>query len=104
MSRSNATSLSKKEGENPYLVFARLFDFADVESLHDQLWEWLKITVSGAFNTKLVDKRQRYDLIIHYEHIKRTIEVAHIMHMQAKNHKREPRKINTHKNSSKLHE
>ena len=91
ISRPSFAGLSKKEVEHPHLVFERLFDFADIESLHDQLWEWLKIAVSGAFNSKLVDKRQRYDLIIFYEHIKRTIEAAHIMHIQTKNHKKKSR-------------
>jgi len=76
--------LSQEEISNPHLVIDRFFDHAGLESHRDYLWEWFKLTVSGTYNTRLIDKHRRYDMIIFYEHIERIIEAAHIIYLQNK--------------------
>lgn len=83
--------LDKQEINDPYLIIGRFFDYADIDSIREYLWEWLKITVSGTFNTYLVDKQQRYDMIYFFEHLQKLIEASHAIHQKrssAKNKKK----------------
>ena len=79
--------LSEEEIRNPQLVIDRFFDYAGLENLREYLWDWFKLTISGTFNTQLIDKHRRYDMIIFYEHIERIIEAAHIIYLQQQKNK-----------------
>ena len=79
MSKFIPIKLDEEEMSDPYLVFLRFFDYTDANSARGYLWDWLKITVSGTYNTKLVDKRQRYDMIYFFEHIEKLIEAAYLI-------------------------
>lgn len=81
-------NLSDEEIRNPHLVIDRFFDYAGLESLQEHLWDWFKLTVSGTYNTQLIDKNRRYDMILFYEHMERIIEAAHIIYLQNKKQKR----------------
>ncbi len=76
--------LSEEEINDPYLVIRQFFDYTSLPDIRENLWEWLKITVSGTFNTELFKKYQRYDMIYFYEHIEKLIEAAHLIHLQEK--------------------
>ena len=74
--------LDEEEINDPHLVISRFFDYASLPHIREYLWHWLKITVSGTFSDKIMDKRQRYDLVYLYEHIEKLIEAAHLMHLR----------------------
>ena len=79
MSGHNTIKLTKEEINDPYLIIHHFFDYADINSVREYLWNCLKITVSGTFNTNLLDKHQRYDMIYFFEHLEKLIEAAHII-------------------------
>ncbi|HMG66458.1 MAG TPA: hypothetical protein VK588_02195 [Chitinophagaceae bacterium] len=79
MQSNTPIKLEEEEINDPYLVISRFFDYADISSVRGYLWDWLKITVSGTYNTKLLDKHQRYDMIHFFEHIEKLIEAAYII-------------------------
>jgi hypothetical protein len=84
--------LSEEEIKDPYLVIYRFFDYADLASQREYLWNWLKTMVSGTYSTPLLDKKQRYDMIYTYEHIERLIEAAHLIHLQQLHNKKKKKK------------
>ena len=77
MVKSVTTKFDKEEVRDPYLVITRFFDYADVNSVREYLWDWLKITVSGTFNTNIINKHQRYDMIYFFEHLEKLVEATY---------------------------
>jgi hypothetical protein len=76
--------LSVNEINDPYLVIKQFFEYASLPICREYLWEWLKATVSGTFNTVLMEKNQRFDMIYFYENIEKLIEAAHLIQLQKK--------------------
>jgi hypothetical protein len=74
--------LSADEINDPYLVIQQFFEYASLSNCREYLWEWLKVTVSGTFNTGLMEKDQRFDMIYFYENIEKLIEAAHLIQLQ----------------------
>ena len=79
MQQYQPIKLDEEEISDPCLVIFRLFDYAGPGSIREYLWHWLKVTVSGTYNTKLVDKYRRYDLIYLFEHIEKLVEAAYLI-------------------------
>lgn len=92
--RRQPTKLTEEEIKDPYLVIFRFFDYADLPSIREYLWDWLKITVSGAFSTHMLSRGQRYDMVYLYGHIEKLVEAAHLQHSRTKN-KKKKKKIKT---------
>jgi hypothetical protein len=85
--------LRQEEINNPLLVIDRFFDYANIHVHRKNMWEWIKITVSGTYSTNLLSKEQRYDITYLYEHITRLIEAAHLIHLkQSKPRKQKQKK------------
>jgi hypothetical protein len=82
MSEFNTTKLEEEEIKDPYLVILRFFDYADLASIREYLWNWLKISVSGTFNTKMITKHERYDMIYFFEHIEKLVEAVHLIKLR----------------------
>ena len=76
--------LEKEEIKNPYLVFYRLFDFANLPQIRNILWNWLKITVSGGYNKDICDYRERHRILYFYEFLEKAIEASHILYRERK--------------------
>ena len=101
MSRNNVKQpphlpmkLDEEEVKDPYLVIHRFFDYSDIASVRESLWNFLKITVSGTFSNKnLLSKTQRYDMIYFYEHIEKLIEAAHLINMSQKRKKKNKKQV-----------
>jgi hypothetical protein len=91
---TRARRLAADELKDPRLVLARFFDYAGIDQQREQLWEWLKTMVSGSYSSRLLTKKQRYDLLYFYEQLQRLIEAAHLLHEQqaagAKRKKKRP--------------
>lgn len=86
--------LSAEEINDPHLVIRQFFDFASLPNCREYLWEWLKATVSGTFNTELVEKDQRCDIVCFYEHIEKLVEAAHLISLrQTSNSKKKKRPV-----------
>lgn len=77
-----ARRLAADELKDPRLVLARFFDYASIDQQREQLWVWLKTLVAGSYSSKLLTKKQRYDLLYFYEQLQRLIEAAHLIHEQ----------------------
>jgi hypothetical protein len=75
-------NLTKKEIYNPYLVIHELFDYAHLPELREELWDWLKLTVSG--NYKRLSSREQSNFLYFYEHIEKLAEAVHIIHSRKK--------------------
>lgn len=84
--------LSEEEIYDPYLVFNRFFDYADLPAVREYLWDWLKVTVSGTFSTHMLTRGQRYDMVYLYEHIEKLVEAAHLIHMRHSGRKEKKKK------------
>lgn len=78
-----ARSLTKEEYNDPNLVLDEVFDFAHLPEWRTLLWEWLKITVSGSYNTESVES-ERHSILLMYEKLQKLLEVAYFMHLQQK--------------------
>lgn len=89
---SYATKLEEEEIKNPYLVLYRFFDYANINSQREHLWEWLKITVSGTFSSELLSRGNRYDMIYFYEHLEKLIEAAHLINLHQSEQKNKKKK------------
>lgn len=74
-------SLTNEEHADPSLVLEELFDFAHLPEWRVLLWDWLKITVSGSYNTD-VDASERKSVLYVYEKLQRLIEASHLIHLQ----------------------
>jgi hypothetical protein len=88
MLKATHSKLSEEEIKNPHLVIHQFFDYAGLDDLRGYLWEWLKLSVTGTFNTRMVDKYKRYDLLLFYEHIEKLIEATYIIYLRNKKQKR----------------
>ena len=84
--------LSEEEIKNPQLVIDGLFDYAGLENLRVYLWDWFKVSVTGTFNTHLMDIHRRYDMIVFYEHLERIMEAVHVIYIKNKKEKRKGNK------------
>ncbi|MBL7735945.1 MAG: hypothetical protein JNL51_10825 [Chitinophagaceae bacterium] len=74
--------LSKEEIENPYEVIHNLFDFAELPFIREQLWELLKLTISGSYHKQ--SRSDRANLLFFYEKLETLVEAAHIIHQRTK--------------------
>lgn len=88
--------LSPQEIKDPNLALFHFFDYSSLPRIREHLWEWLKTTVSGTYNTKLLDKNTRYDIIHLYEHIEKLIEAAWLIHTKQKTTKKKKRQNKQH--------
>ncbi len=73
--------LTKEEVNDPTIVLNERFDFAHLPEWRNLLWEWLKLTVSGTYNTASAES-ERGNILFVYEKLQRLIEVSHILYMQ----------------------
>lgn len=73
--------LSKEEVNDPSIVLDEMFDFAHLPEWRNLLWAWLKITVSGSYNTESAELK-RGNILFLYEKLQRLIEAAHLLHLQ----------------------
>lgn len=70
--------LSAEEREVPQDVIREFFSFAHLPQVRSFLWDWLKTTIAGNFNTAL-SKRERADLLSFYEQLVKLIEAAYLL-------------------------
>lgn len=95
------SKLSEEEISDPFIVIHSFFDYSDISSVKENMWEWLKITVSGMYCSKLMSKGRRYDMLYLYEHLERFIEAAYIIHRKQQNSKETDDRLET-KNETDL--
>ncbi len=77
-------NLSPHQTENPALVFYELFDYSSLPMLKEHLWQWLKLTVTGGYNKKYFDYRQRESILVLYEHLEKLLEASYIIYSDKK--------------------
>lgn len=82
------SKLSEEEFSNPWLVVHAFFDHSGIESVKENMWDWLKVTVSGTFCTKMLDRDRRYDMLYLYEHLEKLIEAIHLIYAQQPRYKK----------------
>lgn len=82
------SKLSEEEISDPWLVIHGFFDYSGIDSVKENMWEWLKITVSGTFSSDMLSKGRRYDMIYLYEHVEKLIEAVHILYKQNRESKK----------------
>lgn len=70
---------SKKQ--DPYQELDEIFDYAHIDELEIQLWEWLKTTVSGSFHKEL-SRVEKSSLLTLYEKMQQLLGAAHCIHQQ----------------------
>ena len=73
--------LNKEEVTDPGIVLDDVFDYAHLPEWRSLLWEWLKITVSGTYNTESAEY-DRSSILYMYEKLQKLIEAAHLMYVQ----------------------
>jgi hypothetical protein len=73
--------LNKEEVTNPNIVLDEVFDYAHLPEWRFLLWEWLKITVSGTYNTESAEY-DRSSILYMYEKLQKLIEAAHLIYVQ----------------------
>ncbi len=73
--------LNKEEVTDPGIVLDEVFDYAHLPEWRSLLWEWLKITVSGTYNTESAEY-DRSSILYMYEKLQKLIEAAHLMYVQ----------------------
>ena len=71
--------LSPEEINDPYLVLESFFDYARLPHVRDGMWQFLRTTVCGDFNTKMLSRRERGDLLYLYEQLGRLVEASHLI-------------------------
>jgi hypothetical protein len=76
--------LTNEEIADPLKVIHEVFDYAHLPDLRNNLWEWLKTTVSGNFNKSSLHFRDRESLLALYERMQKLLEAAHLL-LVAKN-------------------
>lgn len=76
--------LTPPQTQNPALVFYELFDYASLPMLKDHLWQWLKLTVTGGYNKKYFDFRERENILTFYEHLEKLLEASYIIYNDRK--------------------
>jgi len=86
-STSHYTKLSEEEINDPFLAIHAFFDYSHIERIKENMWEWLKITVSGTFSTHLMNRGERYDMVYLYEHLEKLVEAVHVLYRQHQNEK-----------------
>ncbi len=74
--------LSLDETRNPVKVVHQFFDYAHLPQVRTHLWEWLKNTVAGDFNS--LSRQEKGNLLYFFEQVEKLIEAAHIIHEQNK--------------------
>ena len=74
--------LSSEEVKNPELVIHQFFDYAHLPEVRSHLWDWLKSTVSGDFNS--LSRQERSSLLYFFEQLEKLVEAAHLIHQQSK--------------------
>ncbi len=70
--------LSKEETLNPHSVIYAFFDYAHLPQVREMLWEWLKITAVG--NWQSLSTEERADVLYFYEQLEKLVEAAHLIH------------------------
>ena len=73
--------LNKEEVTDPGIVLDEVFDYAHLPEWRSLLWECLKITVSGTYNTESAEY-DRSSILYMYEKLQKLIEAAHLMYVQ----------------------
>jgi hypothetical protein len=73
--------LNKEEVTDPGIILDEVFDYAHLPEWRSLLWEWLKITVSGTYNTEYAEY-DRSSILYMYEKLQKLIEAAHLMYVQ----------------------
>ncbi len=77
-------SLTNEEQGDPSVVLEELFDFAHLPEWRLLLWDWLKITVSGSYNTESITSSERASILFVYEKLQELMEASHLMYTQQK--------------------
>ena len=62
--------LNKEEVTDPGIVLDEVFDYAHLPEWRSLLWEWLKITVSGTYNTESAEY-DRSSILYMYEKLQK---------------------------------
>lgn len=72
--------LTKEEVREPHLAIKDFFSFAHLPEVKDMLWLSLKTNVTGSFpQGDALTIRERYDIVLLYEHLIRLVEAAHLI-------------------------
>jgi hypothetical protein len=100
MKKTRCTPIYSRMEEGPDKAITRLFEDENIDQLRRQLWEWLKTTVAGTYNTKLLDRESRYDLIYLYEKMDRLLQASYCLHAgrEKQNRSRKKKKRRSGKN------
>jgi hypothetical protein len=77
-------TLSGHETQNPYLVFYTLFDYAGLPHLRENLWQWLRLTVTGGYTKKYFDYNDREKIFVLYEHLEKLLEATYLIYQDRK--------------------
>lgn len=88
-------SLTNEEYADPTLVLDELFDFAHLPEWRTLLWDWLKITVSGSYNTETTAV-ERASILCVYEKLQKLIEASHLLYIQQKTSKENTKEKERH--------
>lgn len=74
--------LNPQEIDDPYQVFADLFDFAKLPDLREILWSWLKATINKSFDS--YPEFERSLILSLYEKLLKVIEAGYIIDNESK--------------------
>jgi hypothetical protein len=80
--------LSFEEMEKPITVIHDFFSYGHLPEIREQLWELLKTTVAGNY-CKILDRRERSNMLYFYEQLEKLVEAVHILHVRDKEEKKD---------------
>lgn len=70
--------LSKEEMQEPLQVIRDFFMDAHLPEIREQLWEFLKTTVTGNY-CSVLNRQERSNLVHFYEKLEKLIEASHLL-------------------------
>jgi hypothetical protein len=79
--------LEHSVSETPFQVIDNLFVYAHLHELEAELWEWMKLTVSGTWHKQKPSMRS--DILFLYEKMVELVRAAHALNEQRRAKARE---------------
>jgi uncharacterized protein (UPF0216 family) len=73
--------LTREEMEDPLLVIHDFFSNSHLPQAREQLWELLKVAVTGNYGKSLT-RIERSDLVFFYEQLEKLVEASHVIAVQ----------------------
>ena len=75
--KMNLVFYTNKYSEEVDSVINRLFDFGDLKFIKSLLREWMTLTVTSSYNSRVVKNRKRRDVIYLYDLVEGLIEAIY---------------------------